>query len=161
MEQFALSPGPQVGRLLEAVREAQAAGQVSSLNEAMKLVESPWRGVSRRLVFSSRVNFAEHRLVETPAAQCMRAAHDRQRGNPVFFIGPFGFSASRATLLRHYQAYIQHAGIFHQSLERYGGVGKFRQSAWQLTQTDAASGDCALHLEQVCTHGLPTYFRLL
>lgn len=40
MEQFALSPGPQVGVLLEAVREAQAAGQVSSLDEAMKFVES-------------------------------------------------------------------------------------------------------------------------
>ncbi len=40
MEHFALSPGPQVGKLLEAVREAQAAGQVSSLDEALKLVES-------------------------------------------------------------------------------------------------------------------------
>jgi tRNA nucleotidyltransferase/poly(A) polymerase len=40
MERFALSPGPQVGKLLEAVREAQAAGQVSSLDDALKWVES-------------------------------------------------------------------------------------------------------------------------
>jgi hypothetical protein len=40
MKNFELSPGPQVGELLEAVREAQAAGLVSSLDEALKLVES-------------------------------------------------------------------------------------------------------------------------
>jgi poly(A) polymerase len=40
MERFSLAPGPQIGRLLEAVREAQAAGQISSLDEALSLVES-------------------------------------------------------------------------------------------------------------------------
>jgi poly(A) polymerase len=40
MERFSLSPGPQIGRLLEAVREAQAVGQVSSLDEALRWVES-------------------------------------------------------------------------------------------------------------------------
>ena len=40
MRRFSLLPGPQIGRLLEAVREAQAAGQVSSLEEALSWVES-------------------------------------------------------------------------------------------------------------------------
>jgi len=40
IERFSLAPGPQVGKLLEAVREAQAAGQVSSQDEALKWVES-------------------------------------------------------------------------------------------------------------------------
>ena len=40
MRRFSLPPGPQIGRLLEAVREAQAAGQVSSLDEALNWVES-------------------------------------------------------------------------------------------------------------------------
>ena len=40
MARFSLLPGPQIGRLLEAVREAQAAGQVSSLEEALSWVES-------------------------------------------------------------------------------------------------------------------------
>jgi tRNA nucleotidyltransferase/poly(A) polymerase len=40
MERFELSTGPQIGDLLEAVREAQAAGEVNSLEEAIRLVES-------------------------------------------------------------------------------------------------------------------------
>jgi poly(A) polymerase len=40
MERFSLSPGPQLGKLLESVREAQATGQVSSRDEALKYVES-------------------------------------------------------------------------------------------------------------------------
>jgi len=38
LEEFALEPGPQIGRLLEAVREAQAIGEVSTRAEAMALV---------------------------------------------------------------------------------------------------------------------------
>lgn len=38
MDTLALSPGPQVGRLLDAVREAQAAGQVRTRDEALALV---------------------------------------------------------------------------------------------------------------------------
>jgi putative nucleotidyltransferase with HDIG domain len=37
MGEFGLSPGPQVGRLLEAIREAQAAGEVKSRAEALAL----------------------------------------------------------------------------------------------------------------------------
>lgn len=39
MRQFGLKPGPQLGRLLENVREAQAAGQIHTVNEALNLVE--------------------------------------------------------------------------------------------------------------------------
>jgi hypothetical protein len=35
-----LEPGPQIGRLLEAVREAQAVGEVRTRDEAMELVRS-------------------------------------------------------------------------------------------------------------------------
>jgi putative nucleotidyltransferase with HDIG domain len=35
MKHFGLKPGPQVGLLLEAIREAQAAGEVSDLKEAL------------------------------------------------------------------------------------------------------------------------------
>lgn len=37
--QFNLEPGPIIGRILEAIREAQAAGQVTSRLEALKLAE--------------------------------------------------------------------------------------------------------------------------
>lgn len=40
LEAFALAPGPQIGRLLEAVREAQAVGEISTRAEAMELVQS-------------------------------------------------------------------------------------------------------------------------
>jgi hypothetical protein len=39
MAALALSPGPEVGRLLEAVREAQATGEVTSREEALALAE--------------------------------------------------------------------------------------------------------------------------
>ncbi len=39
METLALGPGPEVGRLLEAVREAQAAGEVTSEEEALALAK--------------------------------------------------------------------------------------------------------------------------
>lgn len=42
---FGLSPGPQIGELLDALREAQAAGEVGSREEAVALVE---RGLGRR-----------------------------------------------------------------------------------------------------------------
>jgi hypothetical protein len=35
METFSLKPGPRVGRLLEALREAQAAGEVTTKEEAL------------------------------------------------------------------------------------------------------------------------------
>ncbi len=37
MKELDLKPGPQVGRLIEAIREAQAAGEVSSREEALSL----------------------------------------------------------------------------------------------------------------------------
>jgi len=40
MTKFSLPPGPVVGQLLEAVREAQAAGEISSTREAIQLVKS-------------------------------------------------------------------------------------------------------------------------
>jgi poly(A) polymerase len=39
MEEFNLQPGPQVGDLLEAIREAQAAGEVHTKNEARELIQ--------------------------------------------------------------------------------------------------------------------------
>ena len=42
---FGLSPGPQIGELLDALREAQAAGEVGNREEAVALVE---RGLGRR-----------------------------------------------------------------------------------------------------------------
>jgi poly(A) polymerase len=48
MEKFNLSPGPRIGQLLEAVREAQAAGEVSSQEEALSY--------AARLVASEREN---------------------------------------------------------------------------------------------------------
>lgn len=45
MRDFKLSPGPQIGELLDALREAQAAGEVGSREEAVALVE---RGLGRK-----------------------------------------------------------------------------------------------------------------
>ncbi|MEW6178508.1 MAG: HD domain-containing protein [Chloroflexota bacterium] len=39
IKRFNLSPGPRLGKLLENVREAQAAGQIHSIDEALNLVE--------------------------------------------------------------------------------------------------------------------------
>jgi putative nucleotidyltransferase with HDIG domain len=44
MDALHLKPGPQVGRLLEAIREAQASGQVNSREEAMALAASLYQG---------------------------------------------------------------------------------------------------------------------
>jgi hypothetical protein len=38
MSAFGLSPGPRVGELLEALREAQAAGEVTDKQEALQYV---------------------------------------------------------------------------------------------------------------------------
>lgn len=40
MEQFGLQPGPQIGKLLEALREAQATGEVKNREEALQFVEN-------------------------------------------------------------------------------------------------------------------------
>ena len=39
MERFGLAPGPQIGDLLEAVREAQAAGEIETADEAIELAK--------------------------------------------------------------------------------------------------------------------------
>ena len=39
MKTFGLSPGPRVGELLEALREAQAAGEVTNRQEALHYVD--------------------------------------------------------------------------------------------------------------------------
>ena len=39
MEKLGLSPGPQIGQLLESVREAQAAGEIQTAEEAIDFVE--------------------------------------------------------------------------------------------------------------------------
>jgi hypothetical protein len=36
---FRLNPGPQIGKLLEAVREAQAAGEVTDRQQALLYIE--------------------------------------------------------------------------------------------------------------------------
>jgi hypothetical protein len=38
MREFGLEPGPQIGELLEAVREAQVAGEVGDRTEALALI---------------------------------------------------------------------------------------------------------------------------
>ena len=40
IEEFGLPPGPMIGEILEAVREAQAAGEVQDLDQALNLVRS-------------------------------------------------------------------------------------------------------------------------
>jgi tRNA nucleotidyltransferase/poly(A) polymerase len=45
IREFELSPGPQIGELLDALREAQAAGEVGTREDAVALVE---RGLGRR-----------------------------------------------------------------------------------------------------------------
>jgi hypothetical protein len=40
MAELNLSPGPLVGRLLETVREAQAAGEISTREEALALARA-------------------------------------------------------------------------------------------------------------------------
>jgi poly(A) polymerase len=45
IREFGLSPGPQIGELLDALREAQAAGEVGSRAEAIALIE---RGLGRK-----------------------------------------------------------------------------------------------------------------
>jgi hypothetical protein len=39
MKEFKLKPGPLVGRLLDAIREAQAGGDVHTKGDALKLAE--------------------------------------------------------------------------------------------------------------------------
>jgi tRNA nucleotidyltransferase/poly(A) polymerase len=39
MEKFRLEPGPRVGEILEAVREAQAAGEITDKEQALKFIE--------------------------------------------------------------------------------------------------------------------------
>ena len=43
MREFSLEPGPQIGRLLELVEEAQASGEVSSAGEVLDLVRTTLR----------------------------------------------------------------------------------------------------------------------
>ena len=38
MDKLGLQPGPQLGELLEAVREAQAAGEIQNADEALAYV---------------------------------------------------------------------------------------------------------------------------
>jgi len=38
MEKFGISPGPELGELLEALREAQAAGEVSDRKQALDYI---------------------------------------------------------------------------------------------------------------------------
>jgi tRNA nucleotidyltransferase/poly(A) polymerase len=45
IRRFNLSPGPKIGELLDALREAQAAGEVATVEEAVALIE---RGLGRR-----------------------------------------------------------------------------------------------------------------
>ena len=45
MREFNLTPGPQIGELIDALREAQAAGEVGSREEAVALIE---RGLGRK-----------------------------------------------------------------------------------------------------------------
>ena len=40
MSRLGLAPGPEIGRLLEAIREAQAAGEVSTVEQALELAAS-------------------------------------------------------------------------------------------------------------------------
>jgi hypothetical protein len=40
MNAFSLEPGPQIGHLIELVREAQASGEVSTTDEAFELVRA-------------------------------------------------------------------------------------------------------------------------
>ena len=40
MHTFDLRPGPQVGRLVELVREARASGEITTKDEALRLVEA-------------------------------------------------------------------------------------------------------------------------
>jgi hypothetical protein len=40
MQQFDLKPGPQVGRLLEMVREAQAAGELNDRSQAFAFLRA-------------------------------------------------------------------------------------------------------------------------
>lgn len=49
MEVFGLSPGPQVGQLLELVREAQGSGEVKDREEALALVRSHLRRQHREV----------------------------------------------------------------------------------------------------------------
>jgi poly(A) polymerase len=44
MVELNLSPGPNIGRLLETIREAQAAGEISSRDEALALARATLRG---------------------------------------------------------------------------------------------------------------------
>jgi len=43
MKRFELNPGPQIGEILELIREAQAAGEVNSQGEAFRFVEEWFR----------------------------------------------------------------------------------------------------------------------
>ena len=40
IDEFGLTPGPLIGEILQAVREAQAAGEVQKLDQALSLARS-------------------------------------------------------------------------------------------------------------------------
>ncbi len=44
IREFSLQPGPKLGKLLEAIREAQAAGEVSTREEALALARKRLEG---------------------------------------------------------------------------------------------------------------------
>jgi hypothetical protein len=40
INEFALKPGPQIGRLIETIREAQAVGEISTREQALELAKT-------------------------------------------------------------------------------------------------------------------------
>ena len=65
--QFDLKPGPQVGQLLEMIREAQAAGELHELSPGARICT---------LEIGSGINYIQRRLVEATASQGMRTTLD-------------------------------------------------------------------------------------
>ncbi|MFO3796626.1 MAG: hypothetical protein ACK8QZ_04985, partial [Anaerolineales bacterium] len=46
MQEFGLAPGPQIGQLLAAVREAQACGEIHTRQEALDFIKERLKSVS-------------------------------------------------------------------------------------------------------------------
>jgi poly(A) polymerase len=60
MQAFGLSPGPKIGELLEAVREARAAGEITERRQALKLVGELLHGPDSRSQLSQEKNEQIH-----------------------------------------------------------------------------------------------------
>ena len=121
MQIFHLAPGPQIGHLLEEIREAQAAGELKSRDAALQSGAAPNCNsfITGRLKqeWMLWIDFIQHRLIIAAATETMRTASDRQTRRLVFRISSFCLATSRAAITRNRNAHIKDTWVFLQAFE--------------------------------------------